>query len=169
MEVVKETKKAKPDEYQELRDELEARYGPELAQQIVDEIRKVESPDFKPGYVGAKVVSEAMELFRCEARGTLRKLKEKKKKAETVIGANVIDLETGRLQVEFRRLYHLYFLAQKGYYNLFWRNMFSYGMKVPLSKKFKKTRHEQEIADRNKRRPVSIDLEKWQASRTYRS
>jgi len=149
MQTINRNKKPKPD-YQDLQDELEERYGPDLAQQIVDEIRKVERSDFEPNYTGAKAVSEALELFRGETREVLRRLQKHRSAVESggihrLAGANVADLETERLRIEFEKLFNLYFQAQKGYYDLFWRSMFYYGMKVPPLKRYKKTRHEQEM------------------------
>ena len=49
------------DELQALYEELECRYGPALAQSIIDEIRKADNPAYKPDYMPVKLMSEVME------------------------------------------------------------------------------------------------------------
>ena len=68
--------KDKEQGYIALYEELEARYGAALAQQIVDQIKKADKQDNRPEYMAVKAVSETLELFRGQTRQTLQKLKQ---------------------------------------------------------------------------------------------
>lgn len=144
----KTLKCAEPD-YQVLQDELEQRYGPALAQDIVDQLRKTEEPNFIPGYVAVKAASEVLELFRGEARCALRKLKKHKKMKPANDDGTLVDLGTARLRNEFERLFDLYFLSQRGFYRIYQKAMSAYIEESP-ARKYKlpghEKSHEQELA-----------------------
>ena len=141
----KTLKRAKPD-YQGLQDELERRYGPALAQDIVDQIRKVEKPDFSPGYVAVKAASEVLELFRGEAKAALREVKELKSR-DAANDEGVVNLESARARHEFECALELYFQAQKGFYRIYQKALAVYIEESP-DHKYRKSRHEQETAVR---------------------
>ncbi len=110
---------AKPD-YQALQDELERRYGPALAQDIVDQIRRTEDADFVPDYMAVKGASEVLELFRGEARESLRKLRQ----ADNAVKAandnhRLVNFEEARLRKECERLLGLYLLSQRALYRMY--------------------------------------------------
>lgn len=47
--------------YQTLYEALEVKYGPALAQSILEEIRKADNPAQIPDYMGVKMLSEVLE------------------------------------------------------------------------------------------------------------
>lgn len=102
-----------------LQEELELRYGPGLAQQIADQIRQIEDPAYVPDFMAVKALSEALEIFRAEAKGTVLRLKAGK----AVKRAGVIDLDEKRLERDLNRLFACYREAQRGFYILFDRAM----------------------------------------------
>lgn len=133
----------KPD-YQALQDELERRYGPALAQDIVEQIRKVEEPSFVPGYIAVKAASEVLELFREEAKASLREIKVLR--AEAVADTeNVVFLEPARKHQECERALGLYFQGQRGFYRLYRKALAAYTEEAPASRKYRKV-HEPETA-----------------------
>lgn len=130
--------------YQALQDELELRYGPALAQDIVDQIKKAEEPAFVPGYVGVKAASEVLELFRREAKGAVHDLKEYRLSAAPDI-TDVLDLESARRHQQCKRALDLYFLAQSGFYRLYHKAFAAYIEEAPATRKYRKA-HEPESA-----------------------
>ncbi|NCC23184.1 MAG: hypothetical protein EOM26_12115 [Alphaproteobacteria bacterium] len=118
---------AKPD-YEALQDELERRYGPSLAQDIVDQIRRAEDEDFIPEYMAVKAASEALELFREETRQALRKLRQ----ASTTSAANdngrLVNFEAAKLRTEFERRLGLYFVSQYGFYRMYRKALKKYSL-----------------------------------------
>ncbi len=137
-------KQAKPD-YGALQDELERRYGPAVAQDIVDQIRRTETAAYVPGYMPVKAASEVVELFRKETRDALRRLKSQKRR-QVANDEAVINLELERMRQEFERLFGLYFQSQRGFYRLYCKAMSAYTEEAPATRKYKKTSHEQEMA-----------------------
>lgn len=101
---------------------LEARYGLELAQQIVDEIRKAENSDYVPDYLAVKAVSDVVEFTRPLARESLKILK--RSKLETSDLSNGVE-SLGRKRVErcFIRHYGAYRLAKRAFDDMFRRAM----------------------------------------------
>ena len=134
--ILKTTKLTKPD-YQDLQDELEKRYGPALAQDIVDQIRKVEEPDFSPGYVAVKAASEVLELFRGEAKAAIREVKELKSR-DAANDEGVVNLESARTRHEFERTLELYFQAQRGFYRIYRKALAAYTEEAPATRKYRK-------------------------------
>ena len=49
------------DDYQSLYEQLEKRYGPALAQTILDEIKKADDQSYVPDYMSVKMLSEVLE------------------------------------------------------------------------------------------------------------
>lgn len=113
-------------DWQLLYEQLERRYGPALAQDIVDQIRKAESSAETPDYMVLKALSEACELFRCEARAAVRALR-----------SRVTDDEEQRrrdLEIAFR----CYRRSQRGFSRLSRRFMGAY---VPVPSDTYRHRH----------------------------
>lgn len=102
--------------YLALYEELEARYGAAIAQQIIDQIKKADDLGHRPDYMPVKAVSEALELFRGETRKTIRKLKEVK---SNNLPSDITNLEEKRLQKELEHIFACYWLSQQAFYKLY--------------------------------------------------
>lgn len=102
--------------YIALYEELEARYGAALAQQIVDQIKKADKQDNRPEYMAVKAVSETLELFRGQTRQTLQKLKQVRLDD---LPADIANLGEKRLQNDLVHLFTCYWLSQQAYYKLY--------------------------------------------------
>lgn len=63
------TLETKENDYQALYEMLEVRYGPALAQSIIDEIRKADDPAHIPDYMGVKMLSEVLESMQPDWAG----------------------------------------------------------------------------------------------------
>ena len=108
-------KKEDTQDYQALFEELEARYGAAAAQEIIDQIKKVEDQDNDPDYLSVKALSEILEAFRTEAVAKVNKLRN----APTeVYKGSVAYLDTKRLEQDFNHLWQCYRITQKAYYRL---------------------------------------------------
>lgn len=101
--------------------ELEGRYGPAMAQDIVDQVKKAENKQYVPDYMPIKALSEAIEVLRPEAQVILKKLKDSKEQ-----GAEIIDFEAKRLEQDFKHMFDCYWQLQKTFYNLYGRCMSAY-------------------------------------------
>lgn len=112
------TEKQRENSLQALYEELENRYGPGLAQEIVDQIRKTEDQDYVPDYMPVKAISEVLELFRKETRDLLQSLKQRKAQAQE---SNVLDMESKRIEVRLQRLLPVYWMVMKTFYTLYAR------------------------------------------------
>lgn len=116
-------KDQKEQSYQALYEELERRYGPFAAQEIVDQVKKAdEANKGTPSYMGVKAVSEALELFRLEIRNTIGRLKvTRHEKSHWPDG--VADLEEKRLEHDLQRLLPVYWVVMQSYYRLYTQAM----------------------------------------------
>jgi len=54
-------KKAEVQDYQALYETLEERYGPAIAQNIIDEVKKTDNPAYTPEYVDVRLLSDVVE------------------------------------------------------------------------------------------------------------
>ncbi len=108
--------KVKGQDYTALQEELEARYGVAVAQEIIDQIKKADDQDNKPDYMPVKAVSEALELFRGEAQEIVQKLKDVNSKN---LPDGIADLEEKRLQNELEHIFNCYWLSQQAFYKLY--------------------------------------------------
>ena len=104
--------------YEALYEELEVRYGAAMAQEIVDQIKKVEDKDYQPDYMPVKAVSEALELFRQETRRSLTQLKAARATQKDV-AEDVINLDAQRLLKDFERNLACYWQIQHSFYELY--------------------------------------------------
>lgn len=115
-----EKEKKTESDYRVLQEELERRYGPALAQEIVDQIKKAEQPETVPDYMVVKALSEATELFRSETRKAVRTLKQgKKPRKGTGEKSRIVDLGEERSLRDLERLFGLYFQCQGLFYRLY--------------------------------------------------
>lgn len=105
---------------EDLQEELEVRYGPALAQEIIDQIKKTEDQDNKPEFMAVKALSEALEIFRGEAQEIIKKLKIERSKG---FGENIESLEIKRLQNELNTIFNFYWVIQHGFYKSFTQAM----------------------------------------------
>lgn len=108
-------------DYQTLQEELEQRYGPALAQQIIDQIKQADKPNSKPHFVTVKALSEATEIFRADARNIIKDLKETEPDDQNAASVVYIDVE--RQKRELERILNLYFLCQKRFYRFYHKAM----------------------------------------------
>lgn len=104
--------------YWALYEELEVRYGAPMAQQIVDQIQKVEDKAYQPDYMPVKAASEVLELFRAETKDSLTQLKASKA-AQEDLAADVINLDAQRLQKNFERNLNCYWQIQHSFYEMY--------------------------------------------------
>ncbi len=117
------------DGLQELHAELERRFGPDTAKDIVVQIKLAKSSTKTPDYLTVKACSEVLELFRGEAKAVLRQLKNQPRQWG-VDETNISYLGQRRLELEFRRVYRLYWTSMKQYYSLHQRAMADYRHKI---------------------------------------
>ena len=137
-------KKNKESDYQTLYMELEGRYGPALAQDIVDQVKKAEDQDNgqeKADYMPLKALSEALEIFRAETQHNVKKLKSMKK-AQDHANDEVINLDTARLEKELECLLSCYWQTQKSFYTLY--NRFIAAYVTAPAQGYKKLNHQPE-------------------------
>lgn len=136
-----QTKQQAQSHDQALQEELEVRYGPALAQQIADEIKKAEKAAHVPDFMAVKAVSETMELFRDEAQKALQNLKGRRKAAND----DVTDMDEKRARQEFEKLFGLYLVAQHNFYEMYRKAMSAHLEEVPAWKRYKKMHQEPEM------------------------
>ena len=107
---------------QKLQEELEKQYGPAVAQDIVDRIRK-NGPIAKtktPEYMDVKAMSELQERFRAQAMMAVWRLKEwRKAQAKSAFHQNLVQLEGVFLQRQCEDAIALYRLANKSYFAMY--------------------------------------------------
>ena len=112
-----------------LQDELEKRYGADVAQGIVDSIRKAQVNEAAPDFMVVKAANEVMELFRGEAQALLRQLKCCPRTWGNA-ASNITFLDKRRLEVDFEHVWRLYWVSMKTYYPLYKRAMAEYQGKI---------------------------------------
>ena len=116
---------------QALYEELELRYGPAMAQEIIDQVKKTEDQDNKPEYMAVKALSEAVEIFRVDAQGIVKKLKNIK---SNDLPDDIANLEEKRLQNELKRIFSCYWIAQHSFYTSYKRAI--KGAEVPVKYRY---------------------------------
>ncbi len=105
---------------QKLQEDLERQYGPAVAQDIVDRIRKNGPAARAPDYMDVKAMSELQERFRAQAMMTVWKLREwRKAQIKPALHQNLIQLEGVFLQRQCEDAIALYRLANKSYFALY--------------------------------------------------
>jgi hypothetical protein len=115
-----------------LREDLERRYGPAMAQDILDQLKKAEglnSLDAAPDYLSVKALSEGEEMYRSDAREALKRLKACKSSTSKV-RKGVVEFEGAFLQKEFQRSFGFYMRFHKGYHVLYRQAMHAYKVKA---------------------------------------
>jgi len=103
--------------YDALHEELENRYGPAIAQAIIDQIKKADHANHDPDVLQTKAVGEALALFRTETREIVKKLKNIRQ--EQNLPSNVPSLEEKRLKDTLNQKLAYYWLCQQSFYKLY--------------------------------------------------
>ena len=109
-------------------EDLERRFGPAMAQQIMDELKKAENPKKLASdinYMGAKALSEASEMYRREAQIALRDYR-KWKSDKHAVWKDVVDIEGALLKKEFQRNFNFYRRFNKGFFTIYRQAMKTY-------------------------------------------
>src|SRR5688572_805301 len=102
---------------QKLQDQLEKQYGPAVAQDIVDNLRKKGDTAKAPDYMDVKAMSELQERFRAQAMMAALRLKEwRKSQNNDPFQKNLIQLEGAFLERQCRDAFKLYRHANKSYF-----------------------------------------------------
>ncbi len=105
---------------QKLQDELEKQYGPAVAQDIVDRLRKNGDVAKAPEYMDVKAMSELQERFRAQAMMAVWRLREwRKTQSRKIFQQNLIVLEGAFLQRQCEDAINLYRLANKSYFAMY--------------------------------------------------
>lgn len=112
-----------------LAEDLERRYGPAMAQDILDQLNKAEGCSGPADYLSVKTLSEGEELYRRDAQEALKRLKESKL-AKVKTRAGVIEFEGAFLLKEFERSFAFYLRFHKGYHVLYRQAMQAYKIKA---------------------------------------
>lgn len=103
-----------------LQEELEKQYGPAVAQDIVDRIRKNGPIAKTPEYMDIKAMSELQERFRAQAMMAVWRLKEwRKTQNKASSHQNLVHLEGVFLQRQCEDAIALYRLANKSYFAMY--------------------------------------------------
>lgn len=119
----------------DLRRDLERRYGPAMAQDILDQLKKAEGlcgPESAPDYLSVKTLSEGEEIYRRDAQEALKRLKawtHGKGKAPK----GVVEFEGTFLLKEFERSFAFYMRFHKSYHVLYRQAMHAYKVKAYVS------------------------------------
>jgi hypothetical protein len=115
-----------------LREDLERRYGPAMAQDILDQLKKAEglnSLNAAPDYLSVKTLSEGEEIYRRDAQEALKRLKAYKS-GHRKSRKGVVEFEGAFLQKEFGRSFGFYLRFNRGYHVLYRQAMQAYKVKA---------------------------------------
>ena len=105
---------------QKLQDDLESQYGPAVAQDIADRLRKSGNVARAPDYMDVKAMSELQEKFRGQAMMAVWRLKEWRKAQDTgAFQKNLVQLEGVFLQRQCEDAIKLYRLATTSYFRMY--------------------------------------------------
>jgi hypothetical protein len=103
-----------------LQEQLEKQYGPAVAQDIVDRIRKNGPGAKAPDYMDVKAMSELAERFRAQAMMAIWRFKEwRKTQTKRVFQPNLVQLEGVFLERQCQDAIALYRLANKNYFSMY--------------------------------------------------
>jgi hypothetical protein len=110
-----------------LHEELEKQYGPAVAQDIIDRIRKNGPIAKTPDYMDVKAMSELAERFRAQAMMAVWRLKAwRKGQDKPTFQQNLIQLEGAFLQRQCDDAIKLYRQAHKTYFSMYREAMASF-------------------------------------------
>ena len=109
---------------QRLQDVLEKQYGPAVAQDIVDRLRKTGNVAKTPDYMDVKAMSEMQEKFRAQAMMAVWRLKEwRKGQTKNPFSKNLVQLEGVFLRRQCEDAIKLYRQATKSYFAMYRETM----------------------------------------------
>jgi len=118
---------------QALREDLERRYGPAMAQEIMDQLKKAESikkrANISADYMAVKALSEGVEIYRRESQTVLMRLKTSRMRKAVSLD-NIIEFDGAFLQREFERTFSFYLRFHRGYHALYRQVMEAYRVKA---------------------------------------
>lgn len=119
-----------------LQAELEMRFGPAVAQDIVDQVRRGGRTAKAPDYMDVKAMSEMVEKFRAQAMMAVWRLKEwRRQESDRKVEENLIELEGVYLERQCEDAVKLYRLANSGYFNMYRRALAAFSVPVYQSAK----------------------------------
>jgi hypothetical protein len=105
---------------QTLQDDLEKQYGPAVAQDIADRLRRNGNANKTPDYMDVKAMSELQEKFRAQAMMAVWRLKEwRKAQHKNVFQKNLVQLEGVFLKRQCEDAIKLYRHANKSYFTMY--------------------------------------------------
>lgn len=105
---------------QRLQEELEKQYGPAVAQDIIDRIKKNGNTAKTPDYMDVKAMSELQERFRAQAMMAVWRVREwRKTQTKPAFPQNLIQLEGVFLQRQCEDAIALYRMANKSYFAMY--------------------------------------------------
>ena len=105
---------------QKLQDDLEKQYGPAVAQDIVDRLKKNGNVAKTPDYMDVKAMSEIQERFRAQAMMAVWRLKEwRRAQHKNIFQKNLVQLEGVFLQRQCEDAIRLYRQANKSYFAMY--------------------------------------------------
>jgi hypothetical protein len=111
--------KTKEIDFSKLQEELERQYGPGVAQDIIDRIRKTGVAK-TPDYMDVKAMSEMQERFRAQAMMAVWRLKDWRKRQNNLsYEKNLVQLEGAFLQRQCEDAIQLYRQANKSYFSMY--------------------------------------------------
>ena len=118
---------------QSLFEDLERRYGPGMAQEIIDHLKKAESPKKMAAdqteYMAVKALSEAAEIYRQEARVALKRLKARRP-FKLSLSDNIVEFDDAFLQKEFDRSFSFYLRFHHAFHVQYRQAMEAYKVKA---------------------------------------
>lgn len=112
-----------------LKEDLERRYGPAMAQDILDQIKKADASNGPADYLSVKTLSEGEEMYRRDAQEALKRLKAWKR-GQTQTRKGVVEFEGPFLLKEFERSFAFYLRFHRGYHVLYRQAMRAYKVKA---------------------------------------
>lgn len=108
---------------QTLQEELERRYGPAVAQDIMDKLNRTPQSAVAaktPDYMDVKAMSELQERFRAQAMLSIWKVKEwRRAQPKRAMSMNLVQMEGALLMRQCQDSIKLYRLAHKSYYQMY--------------------------------------------------
>lgn len=114
-----------------LQGELEKEYGPAVAQDIIDRIRKNDQGAKAPEYMDVKAMSEMAERFRAQAMMAVWRLKDwRGKQDRKVCQQNLIELEGAYLERQCQDAVRLYRQANSAYFGMYREAMAAFAPKT---------------------------------------
>jgi hypothetical protein len=132
-ETIQKTDKTGQNQDQTLFDDLERRYGPAMAQEIIDQLKKAEnlkkSVSSPVEYMAVKALSEATEIYRQDAKVALKHLKTCRRN-KTAPSKNIVEFDDAFLQKEFDRSFSFYLRFHHAFHVQYRQAMAAYKVKA---------------------------------------